>query len=427
MGKGAPYKDPEDRNRLISALRKAGLPDKPPLPLPDKPSIAVLAFDNLSGDPEQVYFADGLSEEIITALSSVPKLFVIARNSSFIYKGKPVKVQQVSRELGVRYVLEGSVRKAEDRVRITAQLIDALKGHHLWAESYDRKLEDIFVLQDEITMKIITELQVLLTDGERTRIGTPCSGNLKAYLKYLQASDYYRHLNKQNIDIAQRLGEEAVALDPEYACAYSLLGAVHIEKLRQGLTTSPEESMATAYKMTSKAISLNPSLPGPRAILSLMYRTMGQLEKAIAEAEKALSFSPNSALANIAMGNALRSDGRSEEGLPFLQQATRIDPFNPIGLSTLGFSYILTGQYEEGIRTCKKAADLSPENIYVQLCLASAHSATGREETARVAAAEVLKINPRFSAEYFLKSQKFKKKEDNEFLIDTFRKAGLPE
>jgi len=186
-----PYR-PERTKIIRAAMQKAGLPFKPPLPLPDKPSIAVLAFDNLSGDPEQEYFSDGISEEIISALSKTDQLFVIARNSSFTYKGKPVNVKQISRELGVRYVLEGSVRKSEDRVRITAQLIDATKGHHLWSERYDRDLKDIFALQDEITMKIVTALQVELTEGEQMRMWAGRYKRLDVQLKAMELMSLWR-------------------------------------------------------------------------------------------------------------------------------------------------------------------------------------------------------------------------------------------
>ena len=198
--------------------------EKMAFPLPDKPSIAVLPFTNLSDDPEQDYFSDGLTEEIISALGSVPRLFVIARNSTFTYKGKPVKVQQVAEELGVRYVLEGSVRKSGDKMRITAQLIDALNGHHLWAKRYDRNLSDIFAVQDEITKKIITAMQVKLTEGEQIRAAARGTANLEAYLKCLQAKEYIQLVNIESIALAKQLAEEAIALDPEYAWAYYTLG-----------------------------------------------------------------------------------------------------------------------------------------------------------------------------------------------------------
>jgi adenylate cyclase len=398
--------------------------DKMAHPLPDKPSIAVLPFTNMSADPEQEYFSDGISEEIITALSSVPELFVIARNSTFTYKGKPVKVQQVSEELGVRYILEGSVRKAEDKVRITAQLIDAISGHHLWAESYDRTLEDIFVLQDEITMKIITELQVELTGTEGARGRAPCSENLKAYLKYLKALGHFNRFNREDNAAARRLAEEAIALDPEYACAYSLLGGTYYADVWLGATKSPKHSLVKAKEMIDKAIALNPSLAGPHGMLARMFVMARQQKKAIATAKKAVYLNPNSRLALSAMGTALRSAGKSEESIPFLKQAVRLDPFSTINLSSLGLSYFLVGQYEEAIRVSKKATDISPNNLIAHLCLASTYSAVGNEEEARAAAAEILRINPRFSVEYFSKTLPFEKT-DKELFFGNLRKAGL--
>jgi len=256
--------------------------------LPDKPSIAVLAFDNMTGDKEQDYFCEGLSEEIIAALSSVPELFVIARNSSFTYKGKSVKVQQISEELGVQYVLEGSIRKSGEKIRITAQLIDALKGHPLWSESYDRNIEDLFVVQEDIALKVITELQVKLIGREDIRLRAPCSENLKAYLTYLKAHDHFYRFTREDNAAARRLLEKAIDLDPGYACAYSMLGGTYRLDVYLGTTESPKQSFATAKKMFKKAIELNPSLAGPRAVLASMYCQMGQYEQAIGEAEKAL-------------------------------------------------------------------------------------------------------------------------------------------
>jgi TolB-like protein/Flp pilus assembly protein TadD len=425
LAKRVAYKNKADIDRLIDALRKAGLPETPPLPLPDKPSIAVLPFTNMSEDPKQEYFSDGITEEIITALSKVPYLFVIARNSTFTYKGKPVKVQHVGRELGVRYVLEGSVRKADDRVRITAQLVDASTGHHLWAERYDRELKDIFALQDEITMKIITELRVKLTAGEQARLAAPCTENLEAYLKYLEALEHFGRFNKEDNGVAQRLAEEAIAMDPEYACAYSLLGGTHLLDVWLGSTKSPKKSIAKAIELAQKAIALNSSLAGPHGVLASIYRTIGQHEKAIALAEKAVALGPNSSLAHNALGGALRFAGRSEESIPFIQKAIRLDPSSNRYLSALGFSYLLSGQCEEAIRVCKRATDRNPKDLFAHLFLASAYSACGRDEEAHATAAEILSIDPKFSVEYLSKRIKLKKQADKEVVFGGLRKAGL--
>ena len=287
------FKDPLQLKPTFEALRRAGLPERPPLPLPDKPSIAVLPFVNMSGDPEQEYFSDGITEEIITALSKTPKLFVIARNSTFTYKGKPVKMQQVGRELGVKYVLEGSVRKQADRVRITAQLVDATTGHHLWAERYDRDLKDIFALQDEITLKILTSLQVKLTRGEQARLEAKGTDNLEAYLKYIQALMYRLQFNKEGLVMSQKLLEEAITLDPNYANAYVGLGYTYWIDVMIGTSQSPEQSISKAMAMAKRALALDDSNPRAHGLLCYINTIMRQHEKAIEEGERAIALAPN--------------------------------------------------------------------------------------------------------------------------------------
>ena len=289
------FKDPAHLESALDALRQAGLPDKPPLPLPDKPSIAVLPFVNMSGDPEQEYFRDGITEEIITALSKTPKLFVIARNSTFTYKGKPVRVQQVGRDLGVRYVLEGSVRKAGDKVRITAQLVDAQTGHHLWAERYDRELKDIFALQDEITKKIITALQIKLTEGEQARLSGKGTDNLEAYLKSLQAREQFYRMNKQGSMRARELAKEAIELDPAYATPYVILALTHMMDLWFKFTESPKESMRLAVEAAQKALALDSSDPGAYVGLCMLYIMQRQHDKAIEAGKRAVALSPSGA------------------------------------------------------------------------------------------------------------------------------------
>ena len=257
--------------------------EKMAFPLPDKPSIAVLPFVNMSRDPEQEYFSDGITEEIITVLSKVPNLFVIAHHSTFTYKGKPVTVKQVSEELGVRYVVEGSVQKSGDKVRITAQLIDALSGHHLWAERYDRDLKDIFALQDEITMKVITALQVELTAGEMAGRIAKGTRNLDAFIKYMVASELFNRLTKEGNAQARKILEEAIALDPEYSRLYMGLAITHIYDVWFGKTESPEQSLARAFELAQKAISLDDSNAAAYSVLGQVYGMKRQHDKAIAE------------------------------------------------------------------------------------------------------------------------------------------------
>jgi len=375
--------------------------EKMAFPLPDKPSIAVLPFTNMSEDPKQEYFSDGMTEDIITALSKTPKLFVIARHSTFAYKGKPVKVQQVAEELGVQYVLEGSVRKSEDRVRITAQLIDALKGHHLWAERYDRTVKDIFTVQDEITKKIVTALQVKLTEGEQARVYTKGTDNLEAYLKIMEANWLLLQSTKEGVIKARQLLEEAISLDSNYALAYTILGFCHIVEMWLGLSKSPKESVTSAMELHQKAIALDSSLAVARVRLGYIYAAMiRQHDKGIVEGEKALALAPNSADIVNLYAVILTYAGRWHEAIPLYREALRLNPKPPNNYYR-HFAVVLreTGQYDEAISLLKKAIKQEPNDSLAYLVLTTVFSYAGRQEEARAAAAEVLRINPKFRIE----------------------------
>jgi len=264
--------------------------EKMAFPLPDKPSIAVLPFANISGEKELELISDGLAEGIIDGLSRSQHIFVIARNSTFTYKGKPVKVKQVAEEMGVRYVIEGSIQQERSRVRITAQLIDALTGHHLFSERYDRELKDILDLQDEITLKVLTAVRVKLTAGEMARISEGRTKNLDAYLKVLEASEIKAgEVNKGDLQRSMQLCEEAIALDPEYAHAYATLSTAHSRMVLEGVSDSPKESLRRAVEIGQKAIALDESRSG---ILVWPYALNREFDKAIEAAEKAVSFNP---------------------------------------------------------------------------------------------------------------------------------------
>ena len=396
--------------------------EKMAFPLPDKPSIAVLPFDNLSKDPEQEYFSDGLTEEIISALSSVPKLFVIARNSTFTYKGKPVKVQQVSEELGVQYVLEGSVRKGGDKIRVIAQLVDALTGNHLWAKRYDRNLSDIFAVQDEITKNIIMALQVKLTEGEQARATAKGTNNLEAYLKCLQANEYVHRLNPESNALGKQLAEETVALDPEYGWAYYNLGRAHQLDVWLRVSKSPKQSIGKAIGFMKKAIALDDTLAEAHGRLGYIYSMIGQYDKGIAQAEKAVALNPNSAMAHVMLGKTLSFAGRWEESIPPYKKAIRLNPIPPnMYLYSLGLSYAFTGQYEEGITWCEKAARQAPDSLWARIMMAVVYSWSGQDEKARAEAAEVLRIQPKFT----IKKSRYKRKTDRERFNGALRKAGL--
>jgi adenylate cyclase len=402
--------------------------EKMAFPLPDKPSIAVLPFVNMSDDPKQEYFSDGLTEEIISALSKVPKVFVIARNSTFMYKGKPVKVQQVSEELGVQYVLEGSVRKAEDRVRITAQLIDAITGHHAWSERYDRDLKDIFSLQDEITMKIINALRVELTEGESARLWGKGTTNLEAYLKALRAREQIYHQTKEGNILARRMAEEAIALDPEFPPPYHLLAATHMMEVWFRTAKSPKQSLIRAVELTQKAIALDDSYATARGFLGFLYTMLRKHDKGVIEAQRAVALDPNGSQSHYYLGFSLRYAGRFEEAVQVIEKAIRLNPFPPVTyFRSACMVYIGAGKYDEAIAAAKKAVTLSPDDYLTHISLAAAYSLAGREEEARSEAEEVLRIHPKFSLDYQAKILPFKNKRDLEHFVDALRKAGLPE
>ena len=398
----------------------------PGLELPDKPSVAVLPFVNIGGEAEQEYFSDGITEEIITTLSKVPHLFVIARNSVFTYKGKPVKVQQVGRELGVRYVLEGSVRKAGDRVRITAQLVDTATGGHLWSERYDRDLKDIFALQDEITMKILTAVRVKLTDGEQARLYDKGAVNLDSFMKVLQGIPYFYRFNKEGNIQARQMFEEAIALEPNNPGAYTLLGWTYLMDVWFGSSKSPGKSMEQAAELAQKALALDDTLDLPHSLMGNIYLMSRQYEKAIAEEERAIALNPNGADAHAHLGMTLNYVGRPEEAIALLKKAIRLNPIPPNWyLFSLGDAYRLTEQYEVALAAYKRVLHLNPDDIRAHTGLTATYSLAGREEEARAAAAEVLRINPKFSLEHVAKALPFKNKADTELHIDSLRKAGL--
>ena len=399
--------------------------EKMAFPLPDKPSIAVLPFVNMSGDPTKDYLSDGITEEIINALSKSPNVFVIARNSTFTYKGKPVKVQQVAEDLGIRYVLEGSVQWSGDRVRITAQLIDALKGYHLFSERYDRELKDIFTLQDEITMKVLTAMRVALIHGEQARAIDKGTKNLDAYLKLLQAFAHMQVANREKVALARQLVEESLALDPHYASAYAALSHVNIIEVYVGASKSPKESLDRAEELARKVLSSDDSHMYAHSVLSLTYVFKRQFDKAIPEAEKAVALSPNSAFAVFMIGTALLHSEQFEEAIPYFKKSLRLSPIaNNQCLVNLGGAYRFLGRYEEAIATYEKAVQLQPDYVPARVALAAAYALAAREEEARAEAAEVMRIDPQFSLERWAKTYAFRQALVDQ-VVEALRKAGL--
>ena len=403
------------------------LTEKTALPLPDRPSIVVLPLENMTGDPKQEYFTDGFTEEIITSLSKISALFVISRNSSFTYKGKPVKLKKVSKELGVRYVLEGSIQKSGDRVRINAQLIDAISDQHLWAEHYDRDMKDIFSLQDEIIFKILTALQVNLTSGEQARVWAKGTKNLEAYLRLMQARESINVGNEASTARARQLIEETIALDPHYAQAYMFMGHTHIADFLAGLGKSPKESLAQGIEWTQKALAMDDSLAEAHARLGHLYTFVKRHEEAIAEAEKAMAMDPNSAAVHFMAGLVLRFSGKPAESIPVCKKSIRLEPFAPgIYYGNLGMAYFTNGtDCEEAIKAVEKGLERTPDGMIVHFMATTVYSACGKEKEARKTAKELLRISPKFSAESFAKRLPQIHQKDKDRITDALRKAGL--
>ncbi len=405
---------------------KGSLAEAPALKLPDKPSIAVLAFDNMSGDPKQEYFSDGMTEEIITGLSKMPHLFVIARNSSFAFKGKAVSVQEVGKKLGVRYVLEGSVRKEEGRVRITAQLIDAQTGGHVWSERYDRDLKDVFALQDEVTLTVMRAMRVKLTDGEQAALWQKkgLTNNLEAFEKYLQARMYSIQVTKDANAKGRQLYEEAIALDTGFAMAYAKLAFSHAADAMFGWSKDPRESSHNAYEIANKALSLDDSLDTPHYMLGFVYLNMREYDEAIAEGKRGVELNPNGHEALAFLGIILNLAGRPAEALTVLEKATRLNPMPPaFQYAYLGFSQLLMNHNDKAIPTLEKGLRVQPDHTPCLINLAAACSQGGRQEDARKTAAELIRLNPKFSAETYAKI--YKEPTVREQLVDALRKAGL--
>jgi adenylate cyclase len=394
-------------------------------PLPDKPSIAVLPFANMSGDPEQEYFSDGITEDLITDLSKISGLFVIARNSVFTYKGKAVKVEKVGQELGVKYVLKGSVRKVKNRVRITAQLVDTTTGGHLWAERYDRDLRDILALQDEVTQKIVTALVVKLTEDEQERLVRKGTDSLEAYDYTLRGMNYFFRFTKEANARARQMFEKATDLDPKYALAHTWLGWTHWLDYSFGWSQNPK-SLEGAFELAQRATSLDDSVSEAHALLGKVHLWKRQHDLAIAELEKTLSLNPNYADGLTGLGEALYFAGRPEEAIGLVKKAMRLNPKYPVWyLLNLGHAYFLTGRYEEAITTLKRVINRNPNFWPAYIYLAASYVELGQEEKSRIEASELLRINPNFSLEAGRKRLPYKDKAVLEHLFDILRKTGL--
>jgi TolB-like protein/tetratricopeptide (TPR) repeat protein len=419
------FKDPAHKERALNDLRQAGLPEHTTLLLPDKPSIAVLPFTNMSDDLKQEYFSDGITEDLITDLSKISGLFVIARNSVFTYKGKSIKVEEVGRQLGVRYVLEGSVRKADARVRITAQLVDTKTGGHMWAERYDRDLKDIFALQDEVTQKIVNAMVVELTGDEQKRLGHRVTENFEAYDFSLRGWDYFFRLTKKANVQAREMFERAIDLDPKYALAYTGLGFTHFIGHSFGWIRDPH-SLDRALELAYRSISLDDSLYEAHSLLGKVHLWKKQYDQAIAELEKTIALNPNYADGLVSLGEVFYFADRPEEAIGLIKKAIRLNPIPPVWyFHGLGHSNFLVGRYEEAIRALKKAIDRNPNFWPAYIYLAACYVEIGKEDSARAEVAKLLKVNPNFSIQSSKHRLPYKDPAIFKRLSDTLRKAGL--
>ena len=401
--------------------------EKMALPLPDKPSIAVLPFVNMSDDPKQEFFSDGISEDIINALVKWPPISVIPRASSFIYKGKSVDVKQVGREMGVRYVLEGSVRREGNRVRITVQLIDATTLKHLFSERYEREMKDIFAIQDEITMKVLTAMQVSLYGFGTQLLPEKGTKNIEAYVKILEADVHTQIMNRASMAQARQLAEEAIALDPEYARAYSrLAGCIGNEFLLGVYEKNPREALERAMELAQKAVQLDDSASTAHSTLGYMALLNRDYEKAIAETERAVALAPNSVAAYYLLGYCLYSAGRTEEAIPILKKAVAISPIPPPrALRLLCIASRKARRYEDAVAVCRQSLQREPNDVLAHLTLAATFVEMEKMEEARAEIAEVLRIDPKYNAKLIPRSFPWKDQAEIDRLINSLRKAGL--
>jgi adenylate cyclase len=439
----------DDKHRLIKTVSRRGylldappadretspaVPTGPPGPrLPDKPSIAVLPFTNLSDDAEQEYFADGIVDDIITELSRFSELFVIARNSSFQYKGRAIDVREVARDLGVRYVLEGSVRRGGERIRIAAQLIDALTGAHRWAERYDRELRDIFGVQDEVVRTIAAILAAHVKKAETERTLTKLPSTWQAYDYYLKAVDsfasYMSSFSTEDLYETRRLLERSLSIDPNHARSYAVLANTHATAWITPLDEDflKDDVRERAFAFARKAVQLDPNLPQAHACLGLVLNFKHKHEAAIAEFEKAIALNPN--FSDFRFGLALVYAGNPRRAVEVLRAYMRLDPFYaPLSSGYLGFAHYMLKQYSEALPVLQEHITRAPKHRSGHVWLAATHAQLSQFEEARAAAAEVLRLQPDYTIDGTqTKIGKFKYGRDEAHFLEGLRKAGLPE
>jgi adenylate cyclase len=399
-----------------------------PPPLPDKPSIAVLPFENMSGDPEQEYFADGMVEEIITALSRFKWLFVIARNSSFTFKCKAVDIKEVGRRLGVRYVLEGSVRKASGKVRITGQLIDAVTGAHIWADRFERDLTDVFALQDEVTVAVVSAIQPKLLQTEIEMATRRRSENLTAYDFYLRARQQFYLTTREGVAEAIRLAHRALELDPRFGLVAALAGLCHMRNVLWGYAADPQFDRKEAVRLRHLALSIHDNDPDTLAWAAVISAyTVGDCESGVELADRAVALNPNSNQAWGCRGWVYRVAGLPEEAVRSFERGMRMSPVDPQlhqPLAGIGLALIELRRFDEAIVAGKRALRQNPSFSVAHRCLASAFALLGRDAEAREAVARLLEVDPAFTISAWIARGG---QSNAKLLTEGLRKAGLPE
>jgi TolB-like protein/cytochrome c-type biogenesis protein CcmH/NrfG len=418
---------PDGGEPVHPAASPAGVHEPQALPLPDRPAIAVLPFVNMSGEPEQEYFSDGISEDIITALSKLRWFFVIARNSSFVYKGKAVHLKQVAEELGVRYVLEGSVRKGGDRVRITAQLNDVATGSHIWAERYDRNLADVFAVQDEITEAIVAAIEPQLYAAENFRARRKPPDSLDAWDLVMRALSHYWRVTRQDIVVAQALLEKAITIDPNYGQALGMLATSHTFGAHMGW-----EEMATvapiAERAAQAAILADSEDPWAHQALGYVYLFARRFEDSLAEFELALQLNPNFALALGYYGVTLCYCGRWEEGGLAARRALRLSPRDPFSATYYGiaaYSQFIGHNYDEAMRLAREGIRQRNDFVGAHRVLTAAAAMAGKNDVASAALQQLRRAQPNISLAWIASEMPMKRKADLDHYLEGFRRAGL--
>jgi adenylate cyclase len=387
------------------------------------PSIAVLPFTNMGGDPEQDYFADGLTEDLITELSRFQELRVIARNSVMTYKGKPVRVEDVGRDLGVRYVLEGSVRKAGARVRITAQLIKAATGHHLWAERFDRDLADVFDVQDEVASRIVVTLAGKLEESERRRARVLRTENPQAYDCVLRGRELWYRFTPETNREARRLYEQAIELDPEYARAYASLAWTYLTEHDERWGDPQDRPLEQALEYARRGVQVNPASHSNHLALGQVCLAKGLHDEALDALETAIRLNPNDADGYVFLAETLTFAGRPDEAIELIARAQRLNPAAPRWYAWfLGFALYAARRYDDAVVALRRA----PPTAMAYRWLAVCYGELGRKQDAKVAAEEYLKRTPHFSLATHLETMPFQLAEDRDRYVESLRKAGLP-